>query len=78
MDHASLPQLISAFFQRWIGWGWAGALVVWVAGAILILTGVQRYFLERTGSRRITIVVFIVWSLAVIGLAARLYGFGAP
>ena len=28
--------------------------------------------------RRMTIVVFIAWSLAVIGVAARLYGFGAP
>ena len=69
---------ISEIFSRWIGWGWALAFLVWLAGTILILTGVQRYFLERTGSRRITIVVFIVWSLAVIGIAARLNGFGAP
>ncbi len=69
---------ISEFFLHWIGWGWALALLVWLAGAIVILTVVQRHFLERTGSRRITIVLFIVWSLAVIGVAARLNGFGAP
>ena len=69
---------IGAFFQRWIGWGWAGAFLIWLLGAVVILTAVQRYFLERTGSRRVTIVVFVVWSLAVIGMAARLYGFGAP
>jgi hypothetical protein len=66
------------FFQRWIGWGWGTALLVWVAGAVVILTVVQRHFLERTGSRRVTIVVFIVWGLAVIGGAARLFGFRPP
>ncbi len=69
---------VGEFFQRWVGWGWAAALAIWVLGSVVILTTVQRYFLERTGSRRITIVVFIVWSLAVIGLAARLFGFGPP
>ncbi len=69
---------IGEIFQRWIGWGWAAALVVWAAGAAVILTAVQRYFLERTGSRRITIVVFIVWSMAVIVVTARFFGFGAP
>lgn len=66
------------FFQRWIGWGWGTALLVWALGAVVILTVVQRHFLERTGSRRITIVVFIVWGLAVIGGAARLFGFKPP
>ena len=69
---------IGEFFQRWVGWGWGTALVLWVLGAVVILTVVQRYFLERTGSRRITIVVFIVWSLAVVGVAARFFGFGPP
>ena len=65
-------------FRQWIGWGWAAAFVVWAAGSALILTSVQRYFLERTGSRRMTIVIFIIWSLVVIGAAARWFGFGAP
>ena len=69
---------ISDIFQQWIGWGWAAAFLVWAAGSAVILTAVQRYFLERTGSRRITIVVFIIWSLAVIGAAARWFGFAAP
>jgi len=69
---------IGEIFRQWIGWGWAAALLVWVAGSAVILTAVQRYFLERTGSRRITIVVFVIWSLAVIGAAARWFGFGAP
>jgi hypothetical protein len=65
-------------FGRWVGWGWGLALVLWLAGAWMILTTVQRWFLERTGSRRMTIVIFVVWSLAVIGAAARLFGFGPP
>ncbi len=69
---------IGEIFQRWVGWGWAAAFLVWAAGSAVILTAVQRYFLERTGSRRITIVLFVVWSLAVIGLAARWFGFGPP
>jgi len=69
---------VGDFFQRWIGWGWAAALLVWAAGSAVILTAVQRYFLERTGSRRVTIVVFIIWSLAVIGAAAKWFGFAAP
>ncbi len=78
MDPQSIDQQVSVFFLRWIGWGWALAFLLWLAGAFVILTTVQRYFLERTGSRRVTIVVFIAWSLAVIGVAARLYGFGPP
>jgi len=69
---------IGDLFQRWVGWGWGTAFALWVLGTVVILTVVQRYFLERTGSRRITIVVFIVWSLAVIGVAARFFGFGPP
>jgi hypothetical protein len=69
---------IVEFFTRWIGWGWALALLIWIFGALVILTSVQRYFLERTGSRRVTIVIFIVWSFAVIGAAARFFGFGPP
>ena len=65
-------------FRRWIGWGWGLALLLWLLGAIVILTTVQRYFLERTGSRRMTIVIFVVWGLAVIGAASRFFGFGPP
>ena len=67
-----------SFFQHWIGWGWGVALLLWILGTMVILTTVQRHFLERTGSRRLTIVIFIVWSLAVIGAAARFFGFGPP
>ena len=69
---------VVSFFQHWVGWGWGLAFLVWLFGAVVILTTVQRYFLERTGSRRMTIVIFIVWSLAVIGSAARCFGFGPP
>jgi hypothetical protein len=65
-------------FSRWIGFGWGLALILWILGATVILTTVQRYFLERTGSRRLTTVLFIIWSLAVIGVAAKLFGFGPP
>jgi hypothetical protein len=69
---------IADFFAHWIGWGWALAFLIWLLGAVVILTSVQRYFLERTGSRRMTIVIFVVWSLAVTGLAAKFLGFGPP
>ena len=70
-------QLVN-FFLRWIGWGWGFAFLLWLFGAVVILTVVQRYFLERTGSRRLTFVIFVVWSLLVIGAAARFFGFGPP
>ncbi|MGA2381203.1 MAG: hypothetical protein ABSG85_18050 [Spirochaetia bacterium] len=70
-------QLVN-FFLRWIGWGWGLAFLLWLFGAVVILTVVQRYFLERTGSRRLTIVIFVVWSLLVIGAAGRFFGFGPP
>ena len=69
---------LADIFRQWIGWGWAVAFLVWAAGSAVILTSVQRYFLERTGSRRMTIVIFVVWSLVVIGAAARWFGFAAP
>lgn len=69
---------IVELFQKWVGWGWGAAVVIWIGGAAVILTVVQRYFLERTGSRRVTIVLFLVWGLAVIGIAARLFGFAPP
>jgi len=78
MPHSPLPERIASFFLHWIGWGWTLAFLLWLAGAIVVLGPVQRHFLERTGSRRLTIVVFIVWSLAVIVVASRLFGFGAP
>lgn len=65
-------------FRRWVGWGWGLAFLLWLFGAVVILTTVQRYFLERTGSRRLTIVIFVVWSLAVIGVASRFFSFGPP
>lgn len=74
----SLAANVLELFRRWVGWGWGLALVLWLLGAYMILTTVQRYFLERTGSRRLTIVIFVVWSLGVIGAAARLFGFGPP
>lgn len=74
----SLAAQALELFRRWVGWGWGLALVLWILGAIVILTTVQRYFLERTGSRRMTIVIFVVWGLAVIGAASRLFGFGPP
>ena len=78
MSPSVLLQRATAFFQHWIGWGWTVALLLWLVGAVVVLGPVQRHFLERTGSRRLTIVIFIVWSLAVIVAAARLFGFGAP
>ena len=75
---ASFFQAIADLFHHWIGWGWASALLVWAAGTLVILTLVYRWFLERFGSRLPTAAVFVLWTLAVVGVAARYLGFGPP
>jgi hypothetical protein len=61
-----------------LGWGWVALFAAWAAGSLLILTGVQRWFLERYATRIPTIVLFIAWTLAVVGVGGRLFGYGAP
>jgi hypothetical protein len=69
---------ISDAFLRWIGWGWGLAFLIWLSGGIFILTVAYRYFLERFRSRLPTAVAFIVWTLAVLGVAGSYLGYAVP
>jgi hypothetical protein len=74
----SLTTWIAEGFQKWIGWGWAATLLIWLAGAFLILTWVYRRMMTRFGSRLPTAAIFLAWTLAVVGVASRYLGFGPP
>ena len=68
----------AVWFQEWIGWGWGLTFLVWLGGGIFILTVVYRSLMERFQSRLPTAVVFVVWTLVVVGTASRYLGFGQP
>jgi len=70
--------MIAEGFLKWIGWGWALAFLIWLAGSIVILTAGYRYLLERFRSRLPTAVIFIVWTLIVLGIAGSYFGYGVP
>jgi hypothetical protein len=74
----SLTASIADGFLRWVGWGWAAAFAVWLAGTILILTVVYRKMMERFGSRLPTAVIFVIWTIVVAGVASQYLGFGPP
>ena len=65
-------------FLHWVGWGWAALFVVWLAGTIFILTVVYRWFLERLATRIPTAVIFIIWTLAIVLVGGKSFGYGAP
>ncbi|MGA2976425.1 MAG: hypothetical protein ABSF77_14035 [Spirochaetia bacterium] len=65
-------------YSRWVGFGWSLAFLIWFAGALFILTVIYRFFMERVGSRLPTAVVFFIWTVVVLGVAARYLGFGPP
>ncbi len=69
---------LSDLLTHWVGWGWLAALIVWLPGAIVILTVVQRWFMERYGTRIPTAVIFVLWSLIIMGAAGRYFGYGPP
>jgi|GEM_PF-2414232 hypothetical protein len=69
---------ISVWFREWVGWGWALTFLVWLGGSVFILTVVYRRFMERFQSRLPTAVVFVLWTLVVVGTASRYLGFGQP
>jgi len=68
----------AVWFHEWIGWGWGLAFLVWLGGSAFILTVVYRRFMERFQSRLPTAVVFVVWTIVVVGMASRYFGFGQP
>jgi hypothetical protein len=74
----SLASWIAEGFQKWVGWGWAAAFLVWGAGTIFILTIVYRKMMERFGSRLPTAAIFVLWTLAVLGVTSSYLGFGPP
>jgi hypothetical protein len=68
----------AAWFGEWIGWGWGLTFLVWLGGGFLILTVVYRRLMERFQSRLPTAVVFVLWTLVVVGMASRYLGYGPP
>jgi len=65
-------------FLHWVGWGWAALFAVWLAGTIFILTVVYRWFLERLATRIPTAVIFIIWTLTIVLVGGKSFGYGAP
>jgi len=68
----------AVWFREWIGWGWGLTFLVWLGGGVFILTVASRRLMERFQSRLPTAVVFVVWTLVVVGMASRYLGFGQP
>ena len=68
----------AVWFLEWIGWGWGLTFLVWLGGGVFILTVVYRRLMERFQSRLPTAVVFVLWTLVVVGTASRYLGFGQP
>ena len=58
----------------WVGWGWGLALVAWVAGTVFILLVVDKMF----RSRLTTAVVMVVWTMLLLGMAAKMFGLRPP
>jgi hypothetical protein len=67
-----------AQLEHWVGWGWTLLFVVWLAGTVFILTVIQRWFLERMATRIPTIVIFVIWTLAILAVGGKTLGFGPP
>ena len=70
--------MIVSQLEHWVGWGWTGLFALWLAGTVVILTIVQRWFLERFATRIPTIVIFVVWTLAILGIGGKYFGYGPP
>ncbi len=58
----------------WVGWGWGGALVVWLLGTAFILLFVDRLFRSRLS----TAVVMVVWTVLLLAATTRLFGIKPP
>ena len=69
---------IAGFFVSWIGFGWIAVLFLWLAGTVVILTAVHRFFLERFGTRIPTAVIFAVWTILLMGIGGHFLGYGQP
>jgi ABC-type multidrug transport system permease subunit len=69
---------IAAAFSSWIGFGWLSVFCIWLAGTIFILRVVYRFFLERLGTRIPTLVIFVLWTVILMGIAGHYLGYGQP
>ncbi|HVP17389.1 MAG TPA: hypothetical protein VMU36_00230 [Spirochaetia bacterium] len=63
-----------AWLGAWVGWGWGGALIVWLLGAAFILLFVDRLFQSRLS----TAVVMVVWTVLLLAATTRLFGIKPP
>lgn len=61
-------------FRNWVGWGWGLTGIVYIAGVIFILMVVDKRFRSRMS----TAAVVVVWTVAVLSAATRLFGIKPP
>jgi hypothetical protein len=71
---AALAGGLLEVFQHWIGWGWGLTGVVYLAGIIFILKVVSRLFQSKLP----TAAMVVVWTVAVLLTATRLFGITPP
>ncbi len=65
---------IADVFRYWIGWGWGLAGVIYIAGVVFILKVIDKRFQSRLS----TAAVVVVWTVAVLSAASRLFGTKPP
>jgi hypothetical protein len=65
---------IADVFRNWVGWGWGLTGIVYIAGVIFILMVVDKRFRSRMS----TAAVVVVWTVAVLSAATRLFGIKPP
>jgi uncharacterized membrane protein AbrB (regulator of aidB expression) len=65
---------VIGWLGAWVGWGWGLALVAWVAGTVFILAVVDKMF----RSRLTTAAVMVVWTMVLLGMAAKMFGLRPP
>ncbi len=61
-------------FHYWIGWGWGLTGIIYIAGVVFILKVIDK----RLQRRLHTAAVVVVWTVAVLSVAARLFGTKPP
>ncbi len=65
---------IADVFHYWIGWGWGLTGIIYIAGVVFILKVIDK----RLQRRLHTAAVVVVWTVAVLSVAARLFGTKPP
>jgi len=65
-------------FEHWVGWGWGALFLIWLAGTVFILRIIYRWSMERYASRIPAAVVFILWTLMIVLIGGKSFGYAPP